>query len=290
MLVKRDVAMFGLSVALSTPFSQGGAIDSKLAVLHSKRVLQNGANSITLFGTTGEGTSLSQTEKLKILRTLIKEDILARQIIVAVMTSSLQDVVSQCIEYHELGVRRVLLAPPFFFKDLSFEGLLKWYSAVFLALRPLEIQFILYNIPQLTMVPIEPKLISALQDKFGSEMVFGVKDSTGNLSGTLEFLKNKDLMVAVGDERTLADAMCHGASGAICGMSNIFPNELAEIINTKTHNPMINKMTNLIVKAPVTAGVKALLAIKLNENKWLNVRSPLNPSSEAHQLVLKNAL
>jgi 4-hydroxy-tetrahydrodipicolinate synthase len=290
MLVKRDVAMFGLSVALSTPFSQGGAIDSKLAVLHSKRVLQNGANSITLFGTTGEGTSLSQTEKLKILRTLIKEDILARQIIVAVMTSSLQDVVSQCIEYHELGVRRVLLAPPFFFKDLSFEGLLKWYSAVFLALRPLEIQFILYNIPQLTMVPIEPKLISALQDKFGSEMVFGVKDSTGNLSGTLEFLKNKDLMVAVGDERTLADAMCHGASGAICGMSNIFPNELAEIINTKTHNPMINKMTNLIVKAPVTAGVKALLAIKLNENKWLNVRSPLNPSSEAHQLLLKNAL
>ncbi len=282
--------MFGLSVALSTPFSQGGAIDSKLAVLHSKRVLQNGANSITLFGTTGEGTSLSQTEKLKILRTLIKEDILASQIIVAVMTSSLQDVVSQCIEYHELGVRRVLLAPPFFFKDLSFEGLLKWYSAVFLALRPLEIQFILYNIPQLTMVPIEPKLISALQDKFGSEMVFGVKDSTGNLSGTLEFLKNKDLMVAVGDERTLADAMCHGASGAICGMSNIFPNELAEIINTKTHNPMINKMTNLIVKAPVTAGVKALLAIKLNENKWLNVRSPLNPSSEAHQLLLKNAL
>lgn len=282
--------MFGLSVALSTPFSQGGAIDSKLAVLHSKRVLQNGANSITLFGTTGEGTSLSQTEKLKILRTLIKEDILARQIIVAVMTSSLQDVVSQCIEYHELGVRRVLLAPPFFFKDLSFEGLLKWYSAVFLALRPLEIQFILYNIPQLTMVPIEPKLISALQDKFGSEMVFGVKDSTGNLSGTLEFLKNKDLMVAVGDERTLADAMCHGASGAICGMANIFPNELAEIINTKTHNPMINKMTNLIVKAPVTAGVKALIAIKLNENKWLNVRSPLNPSSEAHQLLLKNAL
>ena len=282
--------MFGLSVALSTPFSQGGAIDSKLAVLHSKRVLQNGANSITLFGTTGEGTSLSQTEKLKILRTLIKEDILASQIIVAVMTSSLQDVVSQCIEYHELGVRRVLLAPPFFFKDLSFEGLLKWYSAVFVALRPLEIQFILYNIPQLTMVPIEPKLISAFQDKFGSEMVFGVKDSTGNLSGTLEFLKNKDLMVAVGDERTLADAMCHGASGAICGMSNIFPNELAEIINTKTHNPMINKMTNLIVKAPITAGVKALLAIKLNENKWLNVRSPLNPSSEAHQLLLKNAL
>ena len=279
--------MFGLSVALTTPFSQGGAIDSDLMVSHSKRVLQNGANCITLFGTTGEGTSLAQTERRKILKTLINADILPNQIIAAVMTSSLQDVVSQCIEYHELGVNRILLAPPFFFKDLSFKGILNWYSSVFRALKPHKIQFILYHIPQLTMVPIEPKLISALQEEFGSNMVFGVKDSTGNLEGTLEFLKNKDLMVAVGDERTLADAMCHGASGAICGMSNIFPNELAEIISKKVHNTMVNKMTDLIVQAPVTAGVKALLAIRSNENNWLNVRSPLEVSPQAHQSLLK---
>jgi len=279
--------LFGLSVALTTPFSQGGAIDDNLMTAHSKWVLQNGANSITLFGTTGEGTSISQVEKLKTLQTLIKEDILASQIIVAVMTSSLQEVISQCIEYHELGVKKLLLAPPFFFKDLGFEGLLSWYSAVFTALRSLKIQFILYNIPQLTMVAIKPELISALQGEFGSEMIFGVKDSTGNLKGTLEFLKNKDLMVAVGDERTLADAMCHGASGAICGMSNIFPRELTKVINTKTHNAMINKMTNLIVKAPVTPSVKALLAIKSDEKSWLMVRQPLEVSPQAHQSLLK---
>ena len=279
--------MFGLSVALTTPFSQGGTIDESLMVSHSKWVLQNGANSITLFGTTGEGTSLSQTEKYKILKTLIKEDILTSDIIAAVMTPSLQDVVSQCTKYHELGVNRILLAPPFFFKDLSFEGILNWYTAVFRALKPLKIKFILYHIPQLTMVPIEPKLILALQDQFGSEMVFGVKDSTGNFEGTLDFLKNKDLMVAVGDERTLADAMVHGASGAICGMSNVFPGELAEVINNKTHNTMINKMTNLIVKAPVTAGVKALLAIKSGENSWLKVRQPLVISPQPQRSLLK---
>jgi hypothetical protein len=32
------------------------------------------------------------------------------------------------------------------------------------------------------------------------------------------------------------------------------------------------------------------LAIKTNENRWLNVRSPLNPSPDAQQLLLKNAL
>jgi len=196
----------------------------------------------------------------------------------------------QCVEYHSLGVKRILIAPPFFFKDLSFEGLLSWYSAVFTACRSLKIQFILYNIPQLTMVAIKPELISALQSEFGSETIFGVKDSTGNLEGTLEFLKNKDLMVAVGDERTLADAMFHGASGAICGMSNVFPRELAEVIKTKTHNAMVNNMTNLIVNAPVTAGVKALLAIKSNEKSWMMVRQPLEVSPQAHQSLLRKSL
>ena len=282
--------MFGLSVALTTPFSQAGAIDDYLMVAHSKWVLQNGANSITLFGTTGEGTSISQIEKFKTLQTLIKEDILPSKIIAAVMTSSLQNAVLQCLEYDELGIKKILIAPPFFFKDLSFEGLLSWYSAVFTALRSLKIQFILYNIPQLTMVAIKPELISALQSEFGSEMIFGVKDSTGNLEGTLEFLKNKEIMVAVGDERTLADAMFHGASGAICGMSNVFPRELTEVIKTKTHNAMVNKMTNLIVKAPVTAGVKALLAIKSDEKSWMAVRQPLEVSPQAHQSLLRKSL
>lgn len=282
--------MFGLSVALTTPFSQAGAIDDYLMVAHSKWVLQNGANSITLFGTTGEGTSISQIEKFKTLQTLIKEDILPSKIIAAVMTSSLQNAIFQCVEYHSLGVKRILIAPPFFFKDLSFEGLLSWYSAVFTALRSLKIQFILYNIPQLTMVAIKPELISALQSEFGPEMIFGVKDSTGNLEGTLEFLKNKDLMVAVGDERTLADAMFHGASGAICGMSNVFPRELTEVIKTKTHNAMVNNMTNLIVNAPVTAGIKALLAIKSDEKGWMMVRQPLEVSPQAHQSLLRNSL
>jgi 4-hydroxy-tetrahydrodipicolinate synthase len=140
------------------------------------------------------------------------------------------------------------------------------------------------------MVAIKPELISALQSEFGSEMIFGVKDSTGNLEGTLEFLKNKEIMVAVGDERTLADAMFHGASGAICGMSNVFPRELSEVIKTTTHNAMVNKMTNLIVKAPVTAGVKALLAIKSDEKSWLMVRQPLEVSPQAHQLLLRKSL
>ena len=279
--------MFGLSVALTTPFSQGGAIDDDLMVSHSKWVLQNGADSITLFGTTGEGTSISQMEKQNVVKTLISANVQPDQLIATIMTSSFEEVILQCHEYHKLGIKKILLAPPFFFKGLSFEGVLNWYVAIFSSISLLEMQFILYNIPQLTMVPIEPKHIVLLKERFGSKMVFGVKDSTGYLDGTKEFLKDQELMVAVGDERTLADAMNFGAAGAICGMSNIFPDALAEIIITKKHNKKVNRMTNLVVEAPVTASVKALLAVKSENVGWLKVRPPLEVSPQAHQLLLK---
>lgn len=282
--------MFGLSVALLTPFLNDGAVDKDLLKSHGKSVLKNGANSITLFGTTGEGTSLSQTEKQSIVQTLIEADFQPNQLITAVMTSSLNEAVLQCREFHKLGVERILLAPPFFFKDLSFEGIFNWYAGIFSSLSSLKMQFILYNIPQLTMVVIEPKLITCLKERFGSEMVFGVKDSTGNLEGTKEFMKDRELMVAVGDERTLADAMHCGAAGAICGMSNIFPDALAEIIITKSHSNMVNTITNLVVEAPVTAGVKALLAEKSKNGTWLKVRPPLTISTQEHRLRLRNAL
>jgi 4-hydroxy-tetrahydrodipicolinate synthase len=282
--------MFGLSVALLTPFSEDGSIDKELAKAHGKWVLENGANSITLFGTTGEGSSLSQRERLALLETLTKSVMSPDQVIASVITPSLEEAISQCREYHAFGVKRILIAPPFFFKDPGFKGVFNWYSQIFSSLNALQMQFILYNIPQLTMVTIEPALISALQEKFGHDMVFGVKDSTGNLAGTLEFIKNKNLMVAVGDERTLADALSHGASGAICGMSNVYPKLLAEIIQTKSHDKKINTITNLIVEAPVTAGIKALLALNNEDNRWLKVRPPLENSTPSHQLRLKNAL
>ena len=282
--------MFGLSVALTTPFSQEGAIDAGLMMLHSKWVLQNGANSITLFGTTGEGTSISQTEKQYVVKTLINANVQPNQLIATVMTPSFEEAILQCREYHRLGIKKILLAPPFFFKGLGFEGVLNWYVSIFSSTSSLKMQFILYNIPQLTMVTIEPKHISLLKEQFGSEMIFGVKDSTGYLDGTKEFLKDQELMVAVGDERTLADAMNCGAAGAICGMSNIFPDALADIIMTKKHSEMVNRITNLVVKAPVTASVKALLAVKSENVDWLKVRPPLEVATQAHQLLLKNSL
>ena len=48
-----DPNRFGLSCAITTPMSEGGAIDLPRLVKHARHVLAEGCDSVTLFGTTG---------------------------------------------------------------------------------------------------------------------------------------------------------------------------------------------------------------------------------------------
>ena len=55
---------FGLSCALATPFDAGGAVDHARLVSHVRRCLAAGCGSVTVFGTTGEGSSLGLSASL----------------------------------------------------------------------------------------------------------------------------------------------------------------------------------------------------------------------------------
>ncbi len=53
-----DKTRFGLSCAITTPMREGGSVDLPRLVHHARHVLAQGCDSVTLFGTTGEGAAL----------------------------------------------------------------------------------------------------------------------------------------------------------------------------------------------------------------------------------------
>ena len=273
---------FGLSVALLTPFDEKLNVEYNLAIAHANWVLENGADSITLFGTTGEGASLNLAERLKLVDGILASGIAPTQIIPCIKSTSVPDATKAIQPYQQLGIRKILIAPPFYYKGVSDEGLLNWFSALIDAVGDPQLRLILYHIPQLTMVGISPSLVVRLRDRYG-RMIFGIKDSSGDTQCSLAFLQLEDMMVAIGDERLLADLVERGVSGAVSGMANAFPKQLGDIIRTATHNLEINKMTTAIVQEPVTPGVKALVAAVKNDPRWLAVRPPLETASPSHQ-------
>jgi 4-hydroxy-tetrahydrodipicolinate synthase len=273
---------FGLSVALATPFAEDWLIDLPRLVAHGRQSLADGCNSLTVFGTTGEGASLGLNERQRALGALVGAGIDPRtQLIVGIAASSVEDAIAQGRAGLMLGCPSFLLAPPFYFKNPSDEGLFDWFAAVLTGLGPKASNVILYHIPQVTSVGLSVESIDRLKKAFPGQ-VSGVKDSSGDWANGQALLQHHaDLHILIGDERLLARAMTLGASGAITGLANIVPDLMKPLIDG-VEEPRINAMVEVVLPYAVTAAVKALVGHRRNDPvAWSRMRAPLKSLSEA---------
>ena len=154
------------------------------------------------------------------------------QVIGGVAGGSVGDAVEQVRAFIDRDCRGVLLAPPFYFKNVTDEGLYDWFSQVFEMIGQRAHDIILYNIPSVTGVPLSVDLVSRLKATF-PDVVDGVKDSGSDWIYTEDFLRVRDdLLILIGNERHLADGVRLGAQGAISGLANLCPEILLELIET----------------------------------------------------------
>jgi 4-hydroxy-tetrahydrodipicolinate synthase len=267
---------FGLSCALVLPFKNDLTIDHQRLATQARWGLDAGCSSLTVFGTTGEGVSVSLTERGEVLGALLSAGVEpGRQLVGGVSAASIGDAVEQIRILNDAGCRRILLAPPFYFKGVSNEGLYEWFARVSdkVAHRPLSV--ILYHIPSVTQISLGIDLIGRLKTAY-PDLVMGVKDSGGDWAFTEALLASHgDLAILVGDERHLAAGVRLGAKGAISGLANICPAEILPLVQHGKSDSRIAALINEILKYPVTPAVKALLARHRNDAAWFNVRPPL---------------
>lgn len=281
---------FGLSAALTVAFAEDGSIDTARMIRHASWCLDNGCASVTLFGTTGEGSSISRTERTAVLKAFLDGGIPGDRIVGGVMANAAADAAEQSAEILDAGGRGVLLAPPSYFKGVSEDGVFGWFSDVLTQLGSKARGIILYNIPSVTAVELSVALIGRLRRAFPAA-ISGVKDSSGNWPYTQALLaEHKDLSILIGDERSLAAGVRLGAEGAISGMANICPERLVPMIRDGRDDHGLTDLVAEVLKNPVTPAVKALLAHRLGDPAWARVRAPLLPTPAAQAAQLGAAL
>lgn len=274
----------GLSCALATPFAADGEIDLTRLTGHARWVLDEGCGSCTLFGTTGEGASLSLPDRERALAALTGAGFQGAELIMGVSACSVADAVEQMRLGIMAGCRATLLPPPFYFKDVPDEGLYAWFARVFERLGGQARDVILYHIPSVTAVGLSMGLISRLQAAF-PEVILGVKDSSGdwrNAETLLGFRQElpdggAGFQVLIGDERQLAQALEHGAAGTISGLANLVPGILRALVEDGRPDPRLGPMVEILLRHPVLPAIKALLAARTGEAAWAQPRPPLQP-------------
>jgi 4-hydroxy-tetrahydrodipicolinate synthase len=264
-------SIFGLSAALVTPFRDDGAIDAGRLAAHAAWVLDNGCDSVTLFGTTGEGFSLGLGDREAMLAAVD----LGQRFYAGVTATVVADAAEQARLALDAGSHGLLIAPPFYLKEPKDDGLYAWFSRTFEAIGGGLRGVILYNIPGQTAVPLSVDLVSHLRRGF-PEAITGIKDSSGDWATTEAFLAaHGDLAVLIGDERLLARGIAGGAQGSICGFANFAPELLRPVIHEGRDDPRLAAAVDRLLAHPVLPAIKAMVAHRHGDPAYARTRPPL---------------
>lgn len=269
--------MFGLSAALVTPFDASGQVDLERLVTHALTSLERGCDGVTLFGTTGEGFGLTLGERRTVAAALAGAMPSGREFVAGVMACAIEDAAEQARTALADGAGGLLVAPPFYMKDMTDNGLYDWFARMFDSVGAELKGVFLYHIPGQTAAPLSVDLIARLRQGFGG-VIAGIKDSSGSWETARAFLEaHGDIAVLIGDERLLPKAMKEGAQGSICGLANIAPELMTPVIHGGKEGGAMVDAVNLIVSYPVLPAIKALVAHRTGDPAFETVRPPLVP-------------
>ena len=262
--------------AVLTPFKKDLTVDTKLFISHCEFLLNNSI-SLAPLGTTGEANSVSVSEKIDLIKTIANSDLPKEKIIIGTGNTSFVDAALLTKTAVENKIYSVLLLPPFYYKNVSDEGVYQYYKKIITTVKSKNLRIFLYNIPQVSGVTISIDLVNRLKKEF-SDTITGIKDSSGNFENTKKYKEIKNFIVYPGSEKFLYDGLHIGCSGCISATTNVNI-EAVKLINSfdKSEGESINKkikaVRDVFEKYPVIAALKAT-KIKEDTN-WSNIRPPL---------------
>jgi 4-hydroxy-tetrahydrodipicolinate synthase len=264
-----------------TPFNADLLPDTALFVAHGKRLLNDGCAALAPFGTTGEANSLSMPERMALLEALIGSGVPANRLIPGTGLTSMADTATLCRHACDLGVAAVMVLPPFYYKNVSDEGLYRYFAQLIEGIASTGPRIYLYHIPQVAGTGFSLSLVKRLARDF-PEIVVGIKDSSGSWDNTEALLHGvANFTVFPGNELRLVRAMKAGAAGCITATANINALAIANLAagfggpDAEVQEAVVDRFRLILQEAGPIMAMKALLAADDNHPNWALVRPPL---------------
>ncbi len=286
----------GLWCATLSPLDAMGALDAARLAAHAQRLFAAGVDGIAPFGTTGEGQSFSVAERRAGLEALLGAGIAPQCILAATGCAALPDAIELTRHAVSAGCAGALVLPPFFFKDVSDEGIYAAYAKLIDDVADDRLRLYLYHIPQVSGVGVSVPMLSRLAAAY-PVIVAGVKDSSGNFDNSRALVAALPrLSIFVGHEPHLPALRKLGGAGTICGMANLYPGLLRRLYdrslepNSGDELTLIERFLAAIAPFPIFGALKSLQAELTGDASWRALRAPLLPLSTADAQALHQAV
>jgi 4-hydroxy-tetrahydrodipicolinate synthase len=302
----------GVLAPVVTPFKADLAPDSQRLIAHCKWLLSQNCG-LAVFGTNSEANSLSMEERAMLLDELVAAGVDPSRMMPGTGCCSIMETVKLTKQAVGNGCAGVLMLPPFYYKDVSEEGLYRYFSEVVQRVGDARLKIYLYHIPPVAVVGITPKLVDRLLAAYPNAIA-GMKDSSGDWNNTKTFLDAfavrdrhgdsatgravstagaaRTFDVFVGSESFLLANMRNGGVGTISATANVNPAAIYELYAACTEkskfenreSKLEQQQSKLNVVREVfssrkfpsmIAALKQTIAIYADDPAWRTVRPPL---------------
>lgn len=220
--------MRGCATALVTPFKKDGSIDEECFKRLVERQIKNGVKILVPCGTTGESVTMSESERLHVIRMTVEVvKRLKAHVIAGTGSNNTAATIDFTRKAREAGADAALIVAPYYNKPTQ-EGMFAHFSEIAKSVKGFPIM--LYNVPSRTASNISAGTTLKLSARH--ENIVATKEASGNYSQVMEIIKNrpKNFKVFSGDDASGLPMISLGADGLVSVCANEIPKETSRMV------------------------------------------------------------
>jgi len=281
----------GVCTAMVTPFIDG-KVNYPMMEQLLRRQIEAGVKAVVIAGTTGESPTLSDEEKIALVRRC--KDYVGNQCLIIAGTGSNNTVhsIDLSLKAMEAGADALLVVSPYYNKATP-DGIFLHYLSISHAVA---LPIIVYNVPSRTGLDIPVNVYERLSK---IPNIVGVKEASSDIT-KIARIRNacgQNFSIWSGNDDQIVPVMALGGHGIISVLSNIKPSETLMMCEAALNGdfdtasdlqckmlPLIEALFSEVNPIPVKAAMKVI------GYDCGTCRLPLSSISNANLLQIKECL
>ena len=215
------------------------------------------------------------------LEWLVEGGIPADRLMPGTGVTALPETVELSAHAMALGCSGVMVLPSFFYGAVGDDGQARYFAELIRQVEDPRLRVILYNIPQNSGVPVTPALAGRLGERFPGAVV-AYKDSSGDWANTQAVIAAAPgIAVFPGSEGFLVPGLAAGGTGCISATVNLNARGIRSVYDSvqagrdvAAAEAVMKAKRRAAQDAGLIGGIKAVLAVRSGDRRWLNLRAP----------------
>jgi len=231
-MIEKPFLPTGVSPALVSPFTKDEEVDEEAFRRLVQHVLPH-VDGLVPCGTTGEFPYLSPVEQRRLVEIAV-EEAQGKPVIAGTGAAGTKQAIELAQNAEEVGATACLVVTPYFLHP-SPKGVYQHYYNIS---RSVGLPIILYNIPQVVDAYLPRQVVEDLAD---IPNVVGIKDSSGNLTYTMEILEyaGDRINVLIGHDEVVLPALAGGCAGMILASAQVYPEIWQAVVSAVSQGDLV---------------------------------------------------